>query len=174
MQPDMNTAHKDFAAAKLISYQVDTDLSQIRVKLARETKRRGHARHDSRDQMVQVAGRWSSQLQSSLADVVQSLIVNTEGRVRVLHQLVNGQGGVVRLYNSIRGLSGRVHTEGSQHAVREFCKGGAELAWLQLEVLSDLDSRIAKSTCVVDSYLLESWTAARYPCRIRYLHRANE
>ena len=35
------------------------------------------------------------------ADVVESLIVNTVGLVRVLHQLMDRQGGVVRLHHGV-------------------------------------------------------------------------
>jgi len=38
------------------------------------------------------------------ADVVEGLVVDAEGLVRVLDQLVHGEGGVVRLDNGIRNL----------------------------------------------------------------------
>ena len=45
------------------------------------------------------------ELQGSEADVVQSFVVNAEGLVRVLDQLVDREGGVVWLNNGVRNLS---------------------------------------------------------------------
>lgn len=54
--------------------------------------------------MVQVTVAGSSEFQGTEADIVQSLVVDTESLIRVLDQLVNGEGGVVRLDNGIRDL----------------------------------------------------------------------
>lgn len=58
--------------------------------------------------MVQVSVSWGGEFESTEADIIQSLVVNAEGLVRVLHQLVNRQGSVVGLHNSVRHL-GRGH-----------------------------------------------------------------
>lgn len=47
------------------------------------------------------------------------LVVNTEGLVGVLNQLVNGKGGVVRLNNGVGDLGRGNNGEGGHHAVRE-------------------------------------------------------
>lgn len=47
------------------------------------------------------------------------LVVNTEGLVGVLNQLVNGEGGVVRLNNSVGDLGRGDDGEGSHHTVGE-------------------------------------------------------
>jgi hypothetical protein len=47
------------------------------------------------------------------------LVVNAEGLVRVLDQLVDGQSGVVRLNNSVGHLGGWHDGEGGHHAVGE-------------------------------------------------------
>lgn len=51
---------------------------------------------------------------------VSYLVVNTESLVRVLNQLVDGEGGIVRLDNGVGDLGRRNDGEGSHHAVREF------------------------------------------------------
>ena len=38
------------------------------------------------------------------ADIVESLVIDAVGLVGVLYQLVDGQGGVVGLHNSVRNL----------------------------------------------------------------------
>lgn len=53
---------------------VDRQLAQIRIELARETKAGRDARHDGRDQVVQVAIRRVRQLQSSHANIVEGLV----------------------------------------------------------------------------------------------------
>ncbi len=93
---------------------VDGEFAQIGVQLPRETETRGDARHGGADEVVQVTIRRRRQLQRPEADVVKSLVVDTERLVRVLHQLVHRQGAVVRLHDGIgnlrRGNDGeRVH-----------------------------------------------------------------
>ena len=55
--------------------------------------------------MVQVTIGWGGQLQGSEANVVQGLVINAVGFIRVLNQLMYGKGGIVRLHNGIRYLS---------------------------------------------------------------------
>lgn len=57
--------------------------------------------------MVQVTVLWSRELEGSEANVVEGFVVDTEGLVRVLDQLVNGEGSVVWLDDGIRDLRGR-------------------------------------------------------------------
>lgn len=54
--------------------------------------------------MVEVSVCGICKLQGPEADVVQSLIVNAEGFIGVLNQLMNGQRCVVRLQHHIRNL----------------------------------------------------------------------
>ena len=54
--------------------------------------------------MVKVTIGGISQLKGSEADIVQSLVVDTESLVSVFHELMNGECGVVGLNNSIRDL----------------------------------------------------------------------
>lgn len=52
--------------------------------------------------MIQVSISRRSQLQSSETDVIESFIVNAEGLIRIFHQLVDRQSGIVGLHNCIR------------------------------------------------------------------------
>lgn len=54
--------------------------------------------------MVQIGIRRAGDLQGVHANVVESLVVDTVGLVRVLDQLVDGQGGVVRFDDGVRDL----------------------------------------------------------------------
>jgi hypothetical protein len=98
---------------------VDGQLPEIRVKLTRETQAGGDTRHDGGDEVVQVAVGGVVQLESAHANVVESLIVNAEGLVGVLDQLVDGECGVVGLDNGVGDLGGRHDRVGGHHAVGE-------------------------------------------------------
>mmetsp|Transcript_5832 Transcript_5832/g.11227 ORF Transcript_5832/g.11227 Transcript_5832/m.11227 type:complete len:313 (+) Transcript_5832:51-989(+) len=97
---------------------VNRKLAQIRVQLPGETKRARHAGHDGRHQMVEVAEGRGGELESTKADVVERLVVNAEALVGVLDKLMHGEGGVVRLNNSIRHLGGRHDGEGKHDTIR--------------------------------------------------------
>ena len=98
---------------------VDSQFAEIRVELAREAETSGNTRHDSRDQVVKISIRWVGELEGSHANVVERLVVNTEGLVRVLDQLVDGKSGVVGLDNGVRDLGGWNDGESSHHTVGE-------------------------------------------------------
>ena len=66
--------------------------------------------HDLSDLNLQ-----SDHLKGSEADVIQGLVVNHEGLVGVLDQLVQGQGGVVGLYHRVRHLGGHYHHHHHHH-----------------------------------------------------------
>lgn len=98
---------------------VDGQLAKIRVELTGETETGGHARHDSRDQVVQVTVRGVGELEGAHANVIQSLVVDTEGLVGVLNKLVDGKSGVVGLNNGVGDLGGGDNGEGGHHTVGE-------------------------------------------------------
>jgi hypothetical protein len=83
---------------------VDTQLSEIRVELTGESKTGGDTRHDERDEVVQVTVSGGVELQGSETDVVEGLVIDTEGSVRVLDKLVDGESGVVWLDDSVGDL----------------------------------------------------------------------
>ena len=47
--------------------------------------------------MVEIAIRWCREFEGPEADIVERLVVNAESLVRVLHKLVDGEGGIVGL-----------------------------------------------------------------------------
>lgn len=98
---------------------VDGKLAEVRVQLAGEAQRNSDAGHNGRHQVVEVAVGGVGQLQSAHADVVQGLVVNAEGLIRVLDQLVNRQGSVVGLDDGVGDLRRWHDGEGSHHAVGE-------------------------------------------------------
>ena len=83
---------------------VDGQLPQISVQLPWEPETGRDARHCCRDQMVEVSVCGCGQFECAEADVVQSLVIDAEGFIRVLNQLVYRQGGIVRLNNCVRYL----------------------------------------------------------------------
>jgi len=98
---------------------VDGQLSEIRVELTRESKAGGDTRHDSGDQVVKISIGWVGELQGPDADIVESLVIDTEGLIRILNQLMNGEGGIIWLDNSVGDLGGWNDGEGSHHTVWE-------------------------------------------------------
>ena len=97
--------------------EVDSHLAQVSVELTGEAEARGDTRHGGRHQVVEVAVSGGGQLERAEADVVQGLVVHDHALVGVLHELVDGQGGVVGLDDGVRHLGGREHGEGEHDAV---------------------------------------------------------
>ena len=85
---------------------VDCKLAKISVQLAREAEAGGDTRHGERYKVIEVTIGRCCQLQSAEADVVEGLVVDAEGLVSVLDQLVDGEGGVVGLHNGVGHLPG--------------------------------------------------------------------
>ena len=56
--------------------EVHGELAKVGVELAGEAEAAGHARHDGRDEVVQVTVGGGGQLQGAEADVVQGLVVD--------------------------------------------------------------------------------------------------
>ena len=98
---------------------VDGELAQITVELPREAQAGSDARHDCGDEMVEVAVRWVVELEGAHADVVERLVVNAEGLIGVLDELVDGESRIVRLNDGIRHLWRWDDGEGGHHAVGE-------------------------------------------------------
>lgn len=100
-------------------HHVDSQLAEIRVELTREAERDGNTGHDGRDQVVEVAIRGVGELEGAHADVVESLVVDAEGLVRVFNELMDGKRGVVGLDDGVGNLGGRHNGEGGHHAIGE-------------------------------------------------------
>jgi len=98
---------------------VDGELAEIGVELTGETEGGGHTGHDGGDKVVEVTVRGLGELEGTHADIVQSLVIDTEGLIGVLNKLVNGESGVVGLNNGVGDLGGGNDGEGGHHTVRE-------------------------------------------------------
>ena len=66
-----------------------------------EAQAAGDAGHDGRDEVVEVAEGGRGELEGAEADVIQCFIVQDHALVRVLHQLMHGERGVVGLHHSV-------------------------------------------------------------------------
>ena len=88
---------------------VDRQLPEVSIELAGESEAGRHAGHGEGDEMVEVSVRRSRELQCPEANVVESLVVNDVSLVSVLHKLVEGEGGIVRLHHRVTHLGGRHH-----------------------------------------------------------------
>ena len=82
-------------------YHVDSQFTEISVKLSWESEAGGDTGHDGGHKMVQVTVCGGSEFQGSEADVVEGFVIDGEGLVGVLNKLMDGKGGVVRLNNGV-------------------------------------------------------------------------
>jgi len=96
---------------------VDGKLPQIGVELTRETQASGDTAHDDGDEVVQVTVCGGAQLQCAEANFVQGFVINAEGLVGVLDELMNGEGGVVGLDDGVRDLGRWDDRECAHHPV---------------------------------------------------------
>jgi hypothetical protein len=83
---------------------VHGQLAEIAVKLTRESETASGSANGSGHQMVEVTVGGGGELQGSEADIVQGFVIKREALIRVLHKLVNREGAVVGLNDSIRHL----------------------------------------------------------------------
>merc|ERR1719267_137071 len=97
--------------------EVDTELAEVGVELTREAEAACDARHAGRAEVVEVTVGRGGELEGTEADVVQGLVVKTHALVGVLDELVDREGGVVRLDNSVGHLRGWHDGEGEHHTV---------------------------------------------------------
>jgi len=86
--------------------QVNSELSEIGVKLTWESETAGDTGDGSRDEMVKITVGWGSELEGSEADIVEGLVINAHDLIGVLNKLMDGKGGVVWLDDGIRHLWG--------------------------------------------------------------------
>mgnify|MGYP003571699848 CR=1 FL=1 len=84
--------------------KVDSEFAKIRVKLTGETKAASDSGHNGRNEMIEITISGGGELEGTEADVVEGLVVNAESLIGVLNELMDGEGGVVRLNNGIRNL----------------------------------------------------------------------
>ncbi len=84
--------------------EVDSQLSEITVELTWESEAASDTGHGSRDQMVEISVGGSGELEGSETDIVEGLVVDDHALVSVLNKLMDGEGGVVGLDDSVRDL----------------------------------------------------------------------
>merc|ERR1711970_380356 len=97
--------------------EVDAELAEVRVELTGEAEAAGDTGHARGAEVVEVTVGGGGELESTEADVVQGLVVKAHALVGVLDKLVDGAGGVVWLYHSVRHFGGWHHREGEHHTV---------------------------------------------------------
>ncbi|KAF2978323.1 hypothetical protein EK904_004354 [Melospiza melodia maxima] len=110
--------HEEVQARK--GHHVHRQLAQIRIQLAGEAQRGGDAAHGEGHQVVEVPIGGIGELQCPEANIIESLVVNAEGFIGVLYQLVDGEDGVVRLHHRVRHLGGGHDAEGVHDPVGIF------------------------------------------------------
>jgi hypothetical protein len=82
--------------------QVDSELSQVRVQLTRESQTAGNTGHGSRDQGVQVTISGGGELEGSEADIVEGFVIDDLDFIGIFDQLMDGEGSVVGFNDGIR------------------------------------------------------------------------
>ena len=92
-------------------YQVGLELSQVDVEGTIESEGSSDGGDNLGNQSVQVGVGWSLNIQVSAADIVDGLVVDHEGAVRVFQGGMGGQDGVVWLNNSCGNLGSWVDGE---------------------------------------------------------------
>ena len=83
-----------------VGHQVGLELSQINIQGTIEPQGGSDGADNLGDQPVQVGVSWALNVEVATADVVDGLIVDHEGTVRVLQGGMGGQDGVVGLNHS--------------------------------------------------------------------------
>ena len=92
-------------------HQVSLEFGQIDVEGAVEAEAGRDGADHLRNQTVEVLEAGAGNVQLAVADIIDSLVVNQEGAVRVLNGAVSGQHGVVGLDDRRRHTRGRVDGE---------------------------------------------------------------
>merc|ERR1712086_522006 len=86
--------------------QVNSELSEIGVKLSWESEAASNTGESGRDEMVKITVGWGGELEGSEADIVKGFVINAHNLIGVLNKLMDGKGGVVWLDDGIRDLWG--------------------------------------------------------------------
>jgi len=106
------TSHEEMETGE--GDKVDSELSQVRVELTGESEAAGDTGESGRDEMVKITVGGGGELEGSEADIVKSFVINAHNLIGVLNELMDGEGGVVRLNDGIGNL-GRRHDGESGH-----------------------------------------------------------
>ena len=90
-----------------VGHQVGLELRHIHVQGSVKAQGRREGRNNLRNQAVEVRVRGTLNIQVATANVVQGLVVEAKGTVRVLEQRVRAQDRVVRFHDRGRHLRRR-------------------------------------------------------------------
>ena len=97
--------------------QVDSQFPQVAVQLTREPQTASDSGDGDWNEMVQVSIGGSGQFESSIADVIESLVVDDHSLVGVLDQLVDWERAIVRLDHSVGDFGRRNDGEGLHDSI---------------------------------------------------------
>jgi len=97
--------------------EVDSELSEIGVKLPWESKAASNTGDSSRDQMVKITVGWGGELKGSEADIIKGFVINAHDLIGVFDKLMDREGGVIWLNDGIRDLWGRHDGESGHDSI---------------------------------------------------------
>ena len=97
---------------------VDSELAEIAVELSGETKRAGGSSDGVGNEVVKISVAGIGELESAEANVVESLVVESEALIGVLDKLVDGKSGIVGLDDRVGHLGRRNDTVGAHDTIR--------------------------------------------------------
>merc|ERR1719352_2054933 len=97
--------------------QVNSELSEIRVKLTGESEAAGDTGESSRNEMVKITISGGGELEGSEADIIKGLVINAHNLIGVLDKLMDREGGVIGLNDGVGNLGGRHDGEGDHLSI---------------------------------------------------------
>lgn len=83
-----------------VRHQIGLELVEIYVESTIEPQRRGDRTDDLSNQTVQVVVARTGDIQVASANIVNGLVINKEGTIRVLNGAVSRENSVIGLHNS--------------------------------------------------------------------------
>ena len=100
--------------------KVDSELSEIGVKLSWESEAASDTGEGSGDEMVKITVGWGGELEGSEADIIKGFVINAHNLIGVFDKLMDREGSVVWLNNGIGDLWGWHDGESDHHSVWVF------------------------------------------------------
>jgi len=97
--------------------KVDSELSEVRVKLTWETEAAGDTGEGSWDEVVKITIGWGGELEGTEADIVEGLVVNAHNLIGVFDELMDWEGGVVGFNDGVWDLGGWHNWESGHDSV---------------------------------------------------------
>jgi hypothetical protein len=100
--------------------KVDSEFSEIRVKLTWETDGASNTRHSDRDEMVKITIGWGGEFKSSETDIIEGFVINNLDLIGVFNELMDGEGGVIWFDNGVRDFWGWEDGESFHNSIGVF------------------------------------------------------